>query len=98
MKLYERMATTDEQIQNVIERQEYLLQEIVDKFIGITFKEDCNLLNNKICLPQVFFSKRHFDMLNDIFHATVDLKSELDRYGLCCNRLIVIEDERNTLG
>lgn len=98
MNLYERMANTDERIQNVIKRQEYLLKEIVEKFIGIMFQEDFNVFNNKICLPQFIYNKQHFDLLNDIFHSTIELKSEMERYRLCCNRLISIEDERNALG
>lgn len=93
MSLYERMTVIDQQIQSIVSRQECLLREMIEKLIGHTFKSD-----NNDSLSQVLSSRQQFKMLNDMFHATASLQSELERYRLCCNRLIVIEDERNQLG
>lgn len=99
MSLYERMTAIDGQIQVIVSRQECLLLEIVEKVIGQSFKgANIHTLNNKSCLTQIFSNREQFEMLNEIFHATISLKNELDRYRLCCNRLIVVEDERNALG
>lgn len=89
MNLYDRMTTIDKKIEKIVLQQEYLLKEVVNNFIG---------MNNKFCISQLFLTQQHFEILNQIFHGTVNLKSELDRYRLCCNKLILIEDERNTLG
>lgn len=101
MGLYERMTTIDERIHTIVSRQECLLREIVEKLIGHSCKAfSFNVFNNNSnhCLSHLFNNRKQFEMLNEMFQATISLKSELDRYRLCCNRLIVIEDERNALG
>lgn len=98
MSLYERMTGIEEPIQKIIARQEWLLKEMVEKFVENTFSGSFQICGTQSLLSQLFFNKQHVDMLNEIFHATVSLQSELERYRLCCNKLIAIEDERNALG
>lgn len=98
MNLYERMTAIEEQIQNMICRQEFILKEIFEKFIGRTCMTNFTICHKEDTISQPFSNKQQFEMLNEMLNATVSLSGELDRYRLCCNKLIVIEDERNALG
>lgn len=99
MSLHERMANIDARIFAIVERQEILLAEVVDKLLRCSKNEvDRQKFESGCCLSQMFPSVNQFDMFNEMFNATLSLRADLDRYRLCCNRLLVIEDERNTLG
>lgn len=86
MALHERMTNIDERIQSVVARQERILRNVLEKIAEPAQPSG-------LCV-----TRDHFSMLNELFDATLRLQSELDRYRLYCNRLIDVEDERNSLG
>lgn len=91
------MSDIDERIRAILHRQEGVLGEFLDH----VFTEASNaseMVKFDKCLSSYLHDRRQIEFFERIFTSTVSLKKELDRFRLCCNRLIIIEDERNSLG
>lgn len=97
MCLYERMAEVYDGIRDMLRRQETVLNETIRK-IYIFTKPDSFVMDSGKRLTHLFANLEQFNLLNKILYNMVDMQKELDRFRMCANHLIAIEDERNCLG
>lgn len=99
MNLHARMVDMEKRIIRMTLQQEDMISEIVTKLIEFV-KNSNDVENNNVLsfLAQLNNESGQLETLAKILTATNKLRKELDTFRTCCNRLIVIEDERNSLG
>lgn len=92
------MVNVEKRILRLVEQQEDMVRIIVNKFT-VFAKGSYNYegLVNYVS-SNLERTNYEFEVLAKIFDTTTKLRKELETFRTCCNRLILIEDERNSLG
>lgn len=95
--VFEQMFDIENRLHSVLTQQENMVQIILDKVVK--FARNC-VIGEEIEKQLSYFLKyfSQFDVFNEILSSTKNLHNELDSLRIYCNRLIIIEDERNALG
>ncbi|KAF2890679.1 hypothetical protein ILUMI_15494 [Ignelater luminosus] len=97
MNLHARMVDIEKRIIRMTLQQEDMIREIVTKLIAFVKNSNDGENNVLSFLAQLNNESGQLETLARILAATNKLRKELDTFRTCCNRLIVIEDERNSL-
>ncbi|KAG5894711.1 hypothetical protein JTB14_034759 [Gonioctena quinquepunctata] len=92
--LYEHMRCIDEKLVSTLRVQEFILRKIVKKLFQF-LKNPNRKMQIKLECGRLFQNDFCLDLFNRVLEATLILKRKLESFRICCNRLIVIEDERN---
>uniref|UniRef100_A0AAR5Q4E8 Uncharacterized protein n=1 Tax=Dendroctonus ponderosae TaxID=77166 RepID=A0AAR5Q4E8_DENPD len=93
-KLHERLKLLDGNLSNALKDQEFVLRKIVNKLCEfLRFQEICNgdQFGGFISSPL------HVDLFDQLLTATVGLRRRLEAFRICCDRLILVEEERNAI-
>lgn len=98
MNLHERMLCMEKNILNVAQEQEEMVHGIVTKIAEFSKHDSTAACNPKLFLSKLNDNDEKVDNLAKILGSTIKLRKELDVFKTCCNRLVIIEDERNSLG
>lgn len=94
-RLYEYMEGLDEKLHKSLNCQEYILRKIIEEFCIAMKKQSKVKINFNVSQPNQ--QNICVDLFNNLLDATVSLRKKLDSFRICCNRLLLIEDERNNL-
>ncbi|XP_048521593.1 uncharacterized protein LOC109542956 [Dendroctonus ponderosae] len=93
-KLHERLKRLDSDLSNALKDQEFVLRKIVNKLCEfLRFQEICNgdQFGGFISSPL------HVDLFDQLLTATVGLRRRLEAFRICCDRLILVEEERSAI-
>ncbi|XP_045464858.1 unconventional myosin-XVIIIa-like isoform X2 [Harmonia axyridis] len=93
--LYERMCEIDGKISNLLRIQECLLRRVVEKICETLKREDGITL--QIQVRNMLASPEYLGLFNNLLNASVGLRKNLDTFRICCDRLLIIEEERNSI-
>lgn len=95
--LFEQMFDLERRLHSTISQQENLIQIILD--IIMKFAKNCIEGNDAEAQLKHFLKYfNQFEVFNDLLTTTKNLQNDLNSMRVHCNRLVVIEDERNALG
>ncbi|KAJ8938988.1 hypothetical protein NQ318_015553 [Aromia moschata] len=94
--LYERARAADGGVAACLRDQEFVLRKVVTKLCEFVKYanggHDFGLqFSNFIAEP------RHLELFGGLLRATARLRRKLDTFRICCDRLLVAEDERNAI-
>ncbi|XP_044754462.1 golgin subfamily A member 4-like [Coccinella septempunctata] len=93
--LYERMSRIDGRINNLLHIQECLLRRVVEKMCDIVRKDKGWTMQIQI---RSFITKpEYINLFNNLLNASIGLRKNLETFRICCDRLLIIEEERNTV-
>lgn len=87
------MRQAGAKIGDTLHRQETVLNRVVANVCKLA-KRQCVDLG----FTQFVIDSKQLELFNNLLTTTKALKRELAMYRNCCNRLIAIEDERNSIG
>ncbi|XP_057658243.1 probable DNA double-strand break repair Rad50 ATPase [Diorhabda carinulata] len=91
LRLYEHMKHIDRKLYKYLNTQEFILRKISEKLYEVLEKP----YEQRILLQQTINPAVYLDLFIALLEATVGLRQKLNSFRICCNRLILIEDERN---
>ncbi|XP_074037060.1 uncharacterized protein [Leptinotarsa decemlineata] len=94
--LYEHMKYIDEKLVVTLRGQEFILKKIVKRLFHF-LKHSNDNIQFKMSTSKVFKTEFCLELFNKLLDATLVLRRKLEAFRICCNRLIVIEDERNVI-
>lgn len=95
--LFEQMFDIEKRLHTTISQQENMVQIIYD--IIMKFAKNC-IEGNDAELQLKNFLKyfNQFEIFNDLLISTKNVQNDLNSMKVYCNRLVIVEDERNSLG
>lgn len=94
--LHERMCKIDGRIHNLLHIQECLLRRVVEKMFQMMKKEKG--LTIQFQIRNMMTKPEYLSLFNNLVNASLGLKKNLDTFRICCDRLLIIEEERNSIG
>lgn len=95
--LFEQMFDIERRLTDTVTQQENMVQIILD--IILKFAKNCIEGNDaEIQLKSFLQYFNQFEIFNELLLSTKNLQNDLNTMRVYCNRLVVIEDERNAIG
>ncbi|KAL3285428.1 hypothetical protein HHI36_019530 [Cryptolaemus montrouzieri] len=95
INLYDRMCNIDGRISNMLQIQECFLKKVISKICDMVRKG--NRVDIQFNLRRLTLNSEYMEMFNNLLNANIGLKKNLDTFRICCDRLIIIEEERNMI-
>lgn len=94
-QMYERMNDLYRSSKETLQNQEVALKNFFTHlYLTFTSSSDTVDVRNIIGILK---DPRQIVLINDLLDSTIDLKSILEHFRVSCERLIIIEDERNEI-
>lgn len=92
--LYERMCNMEDRVNTILQVQECVIRKILSRFFDLVKIDEVDV---KRQLKKLLANPEYTELFNNLIHANVALRKNLDVFRICCDRLIVIEEERNMI-
>ncbi|XP_060519608.1 girdin-like isoform X3 [Cylas formicarius] len=92
-RLHERMSQLDYQVASSLGDQEFVLRRIVSNL--------CEHVRQQIANGEKpiwrYLTASQVDLFEKLLDATLSLRRTLNNFRICCDRLIIVEEERNNV-
>ncbi|KAL1502061.1 hypothetical protein ABEB36_007263 [Hypothenemus hampei] len=95
LSLHERMKILEKKISNLLTNQEYILKKIVNKWCDFFKVRQDSSFHEKF---QTFLLNTvNVTLFDELLSATISLGNELENFKIACQRVLIIEEERNNI-
>ncbi|KAK9891339.1 hypothetical protein WA026_014581 [Henosepilachna vigintioctopunctata] len=95
INLYDRMCCIDGRISGLLQVQECFLRKLIGKICE--FAKNGSEIDVQLNYRKMLTNPEYMNIFNNLIHANIGLKKSLDTFRICCDRLIVVEEERNLI-
>lgn len=95
--LFEQMFDIERRLHTTINQQENMVQIVLDIIMKFA-KNSMEGSDAELQLKSFLKYFNQFEVFQDLLISTKKVQNDLNSMKVYCNRLVVIEDERNALG